>query len=287
MTSTVAATATTAATAAHQQGEECGTAVANTAAATATVDDSYDDFDTGDLFAGDDDQSCPATPVPSHSFTSHTRLDGSKIRLRLPAAHSLWSHVLWNAARAFSDYIDSNPDTVKDRTVLELGSGSGLPSITAALNGAKRVIATDYPEKAILDHIQHNVTENNVQRAVNVQGYLWGSNPSSLFESASASSFDVVIMCDVIQNHSEQAKLFKTCQTCLKRPGGVGYVFFSHHRPWLTEKDMRFFDEYVQADQDFACEKIYERKMAPMFENDRGDADVRATVHGYRLTFKA
>lgn len=45
----------------------------------------------------------------------------------------------WNAALAFASYIDSNPKIARDRYVLELGAGGGLPGLVAAQNGAKKV----------------------------------------------------------------------------------------------------------------------------------------------------
>ena len=43
---------------------------------------------------------------------------------------------------------------------LELGAGAGLPSLTAASNGARRVVITDYPEDELLETLQWNVHEN-------------------------------------------------------------------------------------------------------------------------------
>jgi len=44
--------------------------------------------------------------------------------------------------------------------VLDLGAGSGLTSIVAALMGAQRVFATDYPEDAILGNLRQNIEAN-------------------------------------------------------------------------------------------------------------------------------
>ena len=45
---------------------------------------------------------------------------------------------------------------------------------------------------------------------------------------------------------------------------------------------MNFF-ELAQKEFDFRVEKIYERRMTPMFEKDFGDVNDRATVHGYKV----
>jgi predicted nicotinamide N-methyase len=51
--------------------------------------------------------------------------------------------VLWPAASAVAAYMLKN-NLVRDSSVLELGSGTGLVSIAASLGGASHVLATDY-----------------------------------------------------------------------------------------------------------------------------------------------
>src|SRR4051812_46485300 len=51
--------------------------------------------------------------------------------------------ILWPSAEALAWYLADHPELVKDKSVLELGCGLGLPSLVAAhLGGA--VLATDY-----------------------------------------------------------------------------------------------------------------------------------------------
>ena len=73
-----------------------------------------------------------------------------QIELTLVGSHPLWAHHLWNSARRFAQVLDDTP-LCKNKTVLELGSGSGLPSIIAASTGAKtvfpRMINVLYDEK--------------------------------------------------------------------------------------------------------------------------------------------
>ena len=60
--------------------------------------------------------------------------------------------VLWPAAWAASNYLLSQPDlrdNLHNLSILELGTGTGLVSISAALGGAKQVLATDYEPLAL------------------------------------------------------------------------------------------------------------------------------------------
>jgi len=47
--------------------------------------------------------------------------------------------IRWNAAKVLATYLDNNKELYVDKSVLELGAGGALPSIVAALNGAKHV----------------------------------------------------------------------------------------------------------------------------------------------------
>ncbi|OEU17573.1 hypothetical protein FRACYDRAFT_184424 [Fragilariopsis cylindrus CCMP1102] len=60
--------------------------------------------------------------------------------------------VLWPAAWAVSNYMLSRPDlrdNLNSLSIVELGTGTGLVSISVAMGGAKRVIATDYEPLAL------------------------------------------------------------------------------------------------------------------------------------------
>lgn len=82
--------------------------------------------------------------------------------------------------------------------------------------------------------------------------------------------FDVLILADLLFNHSEHAKLIKTVQLTLKRsPNSKAYVFFTPYRPWLLEKDLAFFD--LAREAGFTVTKTLEKVMDKvLFEEDPG-----------------
>lgn len=41
--------------------------------------------------------------------------------------------------------------------MLELGAGAGLPSLVAAILGARRVVVTDYPDADLIANLNHNI----------------------------------------------------------------------------------------------------------------------------------
>ncbi|EKF30358.1 RAB GDP dissociation inhibitor alpha, putative [Trypanosoma cruzi marinkellei] len=74
--------------------------------------------------------------------------------------HSLWGHRLWNAAKYMVKRMDSRMIDVRGKTVLELGAGLGVPSLAAFRNGARCVVATDYPDGDLLEILEMNVKAN-------------------------------------------------------------------------------------------------------------------------------
>ncbi|KAG0313823.1 nicotinamide n-methyltransferase [Dissophora globulifera] len=276
----------------------------------------------GDMFALPREFS---PPPPEPTFEVFTRASKDKepqeIKLRLVGSHPLWGHHLWNAAKVFANWMDSHPEHSQGKTVLELGAGAALPSFVAAANGATKVVITDYPDFDLINNIQYNaehvvpkLTEDGV---VVVQGYLWGSNTVPLLahinpaatDSDSSSNtkqlFDTIILSDLLFNHSQHRSMLKTCRQTLKPGTGRVFVFFTHHRPWLADADNKFFeiaaapvvdppengDESSDDERDpggfgFKVEKVLEEKMAPMFSEDPGSEEVRATVHGYIMSLE-
>ncbi|KAH8107413.1 nicotinamide N-methyltransferase [Phellopilus nigrolimitatus] len=230
------------------------------------------------------------------------------IELRLVGSHPLWAHHLWNAARAFATYLDRRVHLYRGKNVLELGAGGGLPGLVTALNGAGKTVLTDYPDAILLENLAYNVARNvpeSLRAGVDVQGYLWGAPVASLLEVAPG-GFDVIILSDLVFNHSQHDALLKTCELALRRTDAskmenqgatrldsvrpdeddegapAVLVFYTHHRPHLATRDLDFFAK-ARA-WGWACAEVVTVHYPPMFPDDPGEEEVRATVHGWRLT---
>ncbi|KAG9395163.1 Nicotinamide N-methyltransferase-like [Carpediemonas membranifera] len=219
------------------------------------------------------------------SQTMVERGNGEKIVLDLAPEHSLWGHVLWNASRVILNQMDEGIIDVRGKRVLELGSGAGLASIASCLNGAAAVYATDYPDEELIERLQTNINRNTKDTAcdVHVAGFAWGSDTAPLLADG---LFDVIILSDLLFNHSQHGALLRTCRECLA-PGGVVRVAFSSHRPWLQHKDLAFFDLAVDrtvvsnGECCFAVTELDPVRMPVMFEEDPGDIEIRRTVKIY------
>ncbi|KIJ67324.1 hypothetical protein HYDPIDRAFT_84429 [Hydnomerulius pinastri MD-312] len=263
------------------------------------MDDADDDLSLGAVFTEP-----PRPPSPEPTLATFSRGRGfPDVNIRLVGSHPLWGHHLWNAAIAFASYIDSNEDLSRDKFVLELGAGGGLPGIIAAQSGASKVVLTDYPDAALIENLVHNVQQNltNEQKIkVTTQGYIWGQPVDNLLATLPLDrdpqrGFDLIILSDLIFNHSQHDALLKSCELCLtplpgtsteespqSEPAPCVLVFYTHHRPHLAHRDLEFFTK--ARDRRWICEEIYTKKFPPMFPEDPGDEEVRSTVHGWRMT---
>lgn len=183
-----------------------------------------------------------------------------------------------------AEYLDENNHLIKDKNILELGSGSGLPSIITSLNQAKMIIATDYPDPEVLNNIQFNIKENiKNHQNIKVEGYLWGSNPENLLNHINNDQFDLILMADLIFNHTEHKKMLKTASELLKKDGQI-LVFFSHHRPQFVQRDLKFL-ELAKNDFGFKITQLPDIIRNVMFEEDPGDEKIRKTIYRYILHY--
>jgi predicted nicotinamide N-methyase len=96
--------------------------------------------------------------------------------------------------------------------------------------------------------------------------------------------FDVLILADLLFNHSEHGKLVRTVELTLKKTKDAkAYVFFTPYRPWLLEKDLAFFE--LAREKGFVVEKTFEKVMDKvMFEEDPGVSMPRSWRLAEKLT---
>jgi predicted nicotinamide N-methyase len=102
-----------------------------------------------------------------------------------PTEPPFWA-AAWPGGQALARYVLDVPDTVAGRSVLDLGSGSGLVAVAAALAGARQVVASE------IDPFGHaaiavNAEVNGIARVV-VVGDVLGEEPPAV---------DVVLAGDV------------------------------------------------------------------------------------------
>ncbi|XP_034043068.1 protein-lysine methyltransferase METTL21E-like [Thalassophryne amazonica] len=114
-------------------------------------------------------------------------------------------------AVALCQFLENNQQQMNlmDKTVLEIGAGTGLLSIVASLLGA-RVTATDLPD--ILPNLTYNLLRNTKGRCrytPQVAALTWGQNLDRDFPYA-AYHYDYIFAADVVYHHNNLKELLAT-----------------------------------------------------------------------------
>lgn len=106
---------------------------------------------------------------------------------------------VWECGELLSAKLAAEPGLCKGKTVLELGAGCGLVAMTAALCGAKRVIASDGDEGSCA-HLKEILTTNRLQDAITVPPPLrWEASTAQSAKTMGA-PFEVLLGADVTYN---------------------------------------------------------------------------------------
>lgn len=154
--------------------------------------------------------------------------------------------VVWPASIALSRLIAHCPSLVKNKSVLEIGSGLGLCGCVAAAAGARRVVMTDVDG----DMLRLAAASANANGSANVETMTldWGQR-----ESWPDGEFDVVIAADVLYDGDAAAAVAGVAGRCL-RGGGVGSMAIvcdpaqRIHRGTFAEEARGFGLDVVDAD---------------------------------------
>lgn len=118
--------------------------------------------------------------------------------------------ILWPAAEGLAHFLADHPELVKNKTVLELGCGLGLPSLVASHLGGK-VLATDFHpdvEEYFLRNCRHSSVECRYQRL------NWR-------EENVHETFDVVIGSDVLYESKHPKEVARGLMRFVKKGGTV------------------------------------------------------------------
>ncbi|TPX15101.1 uncharacterized protein E0L32_004659 [Thyridium curvatum] len=158
-------------------------------------------------------------------------------------------------------------------STLELGAGTALPSILAALLGARRVAVTDYPADSVVPNMRANV-RRNVQASFSplgtalagadlvVEGHAWGEVPPAegnpLAGDAYEHVFDRVIACDCLWMPWQHQNLRASIDWFLARtPSARCWVVAGFHTG--RDKLRDFFSVPALEAVGLVVEKIWER----------------------------
>jgi EEF1A N-terminal glycine/lysine methyltransferase len=116
---------------------------------------------------------------------------------------NLMAHYVWQASLVLVRLIQSSKIKVVEKTIIELGAGHGLVSITAGLFGAKHILCSDYPDDEIIDSMRKNLESalgksNDHLITWKVIPHIWGHETISSLSKPSSGKDILILMADVL-----------------------------------------------------------------------------------------
>ncbi|XP_006029185.1 protein N-lysine methyltransferase METTL21A isoform X1 [Alligator sinensis] len=116
--------------------------------------------------------------------------------------------VVWDAAVVLCSYLETGAIDLRERSVIELGAGTGLLGIVATLLGAHVTITDRASALEFLEsNIQDNLPSEHHPRAV-VKELTWGRN----LENFSPGKFDFILGADIIYLEETFVDLLETLE---------------------------------------------------------------------------
>ncbi|XP_074985808.1 protein-lysine methyltransferase METTL21E isoform X2 [Caretta caretta] len=131
--------------------------------------------------------------------------------IKITEATECYGAVVWPSALVLCHFLETNAEqySLVDKSVIEIGAGTGLVSIVATLLGA-RVTATDLPE--VLGNLQYNILKNTKMKCKHqpqVKELSWGVDLEKNFPK-SLCQFDYIMAADVVYYHPFLKELLLT-----------------------------------------------------------------------------
>ena len=154
---------------------------------------------------------------------------------------------VWNSGLLLTRLLDAltettTPSWLEQKTVVELGCGTGLASIATAKLGASLVLATD-GNPNVVKLANENIQCNQVDEMVKATTLQWGFLDAVEYTNVA----DVVIGSDLTYNSGTWRLLAETLSTILK-PGGIVVYLTLGHAGFNVDGEVNGFLSVVQSE---------------------------------------
>ncbi|DBA98948.1 hypothetical protein WJX77_006801 [Trebouxia sp. C0004] len=161
--------------------------------------------------------------------------------------------VVWDAALVLLNYFCTDPGLLQGKRCIELGAGTGVVGLTAALLGAL-VVLTDLP--IYLSGLERNVQVNSLQSFVSVRELQWGTDTDSF-----GPPFDVIIASDLLYDMRSIPDLMLTIVS-LSSSDTVTYLAFEV-RPHVIRAAFQAMEAYG-----LKAEEVTQSQLHPDWQSD-------------------
>ncbi|XP_044186261.1 methyltransferase-like protein 23 isoform X2 [Thunnus albacares] len=120
---------------------------------------------------------------------------------------------VWPCAVVLAQYLWTQREELRDRTVLELGAGVSLPGVVAARCGAKLILSDDAKKPLCLENCRRSCEANGVTDVL-VVGLTWGEVSPDL---VLLPKLDIILGSDVFYEPGEFEDVLVTVAFLLRK----------------------------------------------------------------------
>ena len=193
--------------------------------------------------------------------------------------HDTTGHRIWMGATFFLQAIPRLEESYfRDKSILELGSGTGLSGIAVTKSTkTKEVILTDSSESA-LDLCRHNCQANHLSAVVQVEELSWGKRLTA------HKDFDTVLATDVLYDISSWKPLLRTVYQSLRSNG----LFLLSHIPRAAlpeDTKTTTLEEYLVSHAESSgfslLSKLYPRDLSSCCDNWEDMQEAGAAIFAF------
>jgi SAM-dependent methyltransferase len=137
--------------------------------------------------------------------------------------------VVWHAAEAFGELLAGDlASEIVNRSVLELGSGTGLCGLLCSKISGRLTVLTDGAEDS-LDAMEDSIALNGAQDLVKAHRLNWGSAEDAReILDRCGGPFDMVIATDVIYEREAVGPLLQSASAVLRRSKHGKFLLANH-----------------------------------------------------------
>lgn len=174
---------------------------------------------------------------------------------------------VWPASMVLLKYLERHAQKVSNKTVVDLGAGTGVTSLAAALLGAKRVVCTDGID-SVVTLAQDNVRDAcsqleqqkvDIKSCIHVTDYWWGSGKLQ-------QDFDVVLIADCVLPKLYPIAPLVDALDELMRQDSVA-IFSYEHRHYADYHPAEKFRELAEA-KGFKVKTVPTSDLDPVYSVD-------------------
>lgn len=171
---------------------------------------------------------------------------------------------LWQSALVLSLFIVSNSVEFVNCKCLEIGSGVGLPSITAAKIGSLKCFVTErMGEKAVLANLEYNIEVNNVSSVCSVLSIDWDDDNNNdiiddILSYGGDGEIDILLGSDVFYSSVDFDSILFIFLSLLERnPNAIFYT--SYQQRSCQDTLVPYLDKYSMSATDIPLASFIHR----------------------------